>query len=219
MTNTPEGDPRSPIRVVVVDDHEMVAEGLALGLDGRPGILIVGVAGTIQEGLATVAAQQPDVVLMDYRLPDGDGAAGTIAVKEIASDTAVIMLTAGRLEDVAADALASGCAGLVPKGASMDDVAAAIRVAYDGGTSFTLDALTAGVERTSSADAIEDLTIREVEVLHLLSRGASTTEIADELTLSVHTVRNHIRHVMAKLDAHSRVEALAIARRERLIED
>lgn len=212
--------PGSPaaISVVVVDDHAMVAESLAAGLNARPDLTVVAVTGSVNGAVAAVTEHHPAVVLMDYRLPDGTGTEGAAAVKTVSPDSAVLIITAEAGPDVVAEAAAYGCAGLIAKGQSLDEVAAGIRTADRGGTVFDPALLTEAVRRRRDPGAdVGQLTRRESEVLELLAVGASTADIAQRLVLSTHTVRNHVRNITAKLGARSRLEAVAIARREGLV--
>jgi two-component system, NarL family, nitrate/nitrite response regulator NarL len=210
-------DPEA-IRVVLVEDHQMVAEALAAALQAHADIDVVAVAGSIRQCLAAVAAQQPDVVLLDYQLPDGNGVQAIPRVRESAPGAAVLLITGEAPEAVAAEAIAAGCAGLVPKGQPISEVVAAIRAVHRGDSAFEAGLLLEVLKtRADQRDDITQLTPRELEVLRLLDTGAATDAIAEQLFLSLHTVRNHIRHITEKLGAHSRLEALAIARRRGLL--
>lgn len=122
-------DSRPVIRIVIVDDHEMVRNALAAVMADEPGVEVVGTGGTIDEALDIASKMRPDVVLMDYRLPDGDGAQGARALRHRLPDVKVIMLTGRDDEATRAEAAAAGCVGFVAKGARLDRVAETVRAA------------------------------------------------------------------------------------------
>jgi DNA-binding NarL/FixJ family response regulator len=197
----------------------MVAEGLAAALTVEPDLIVVGIAASVGEGVALVRGQRPDVVLMDYRLPDGDGATATAAVKKISPESQVVMMTALGGQDILVRAIEAGCAGFLHKTKPIDEVRSAVRRTHGGETFFSREILTGVLSqfRRLRGSAEPELSGRELEVLGLLARGASTDEIARQLFLSVHTVRNHVRAVLSKLGAHSKLEAVAIAARDGII--
>lgn len=200
---------RDHIRVVVVDDHEMVVEALIRTLASEPDVEVVGRAATASRALDVTRERAPDVVVVGSTLPDASGAELTGSVRHALPGTAVVAL--GRSDDAVerADALAAGASVFVWKGQRVEALLDAIRLAATG----ALPPAAAPPGPRVGAD----LTVREREVLGLLAEGLSTEEIVDHLVLSPHTVRNHIRSVLAKLGAHSRLEAVAVAARAGLI--
>ena len=191
----------------------MVVEALRQTLERSDDLQVVGSASTIAEGARLAREHRPDVVVIDFHLPDGDGAEGTRQILSDRPDAAVIMLTGSPDAPTAAAALEAGCIGFVAKDAAVDELVRAIRGGAAGEVVVPPELLAELVTRVRPARAAlgDDLTDRELEVLQLLVSGRSTTEIVDELVLSTHTVRNHIRNILNKLQAHSRLEAVAIA--------
>lgn len=207
-----------PITVAIVEDHAMVAEGLAAALAVDPGLVVVGTAGTVHDGVRMVAERKPDVVLMDLLLPDGDGAEATSAIRAVTPDTRVVLITSASGHDITSRAIEAGCSGLLSKTEPVANVRRAIHRAGAGEAVFVAEDLLGLLGRLSAAPkTVVTLTEREREVLELLAQGSTTQAIADSLVLSLHTVRNHVRNVLMKLGAHSRLEAVAIALREGLV--
>jgi DNA-binding NarL/FixJ family response regulator len=204
---------------VICDDHQVVADGLAALLAMEPGIEVVDVTNSMAEAVAAAREQRPDVVLMDYRLPDGNGAEATRAVKDVRPEAKVVMLTSFADEETLVAAIEAGCSGFVPKHKGTAELTVAIRLAADGEAVVSPDMLALLLPRLarSNRGLGHDLTPREREVLQLLSDGESKDQIGERLFLSPNTVRNHIQGVLSKLGAHSRLEAVAIAAREGLI--
>lgn len=221
MAQKPTPEPaRSDARVLIVDDHEVLASSLSLVLDQEDGLSIVGVAGTLQRARLLMATTNPDVVLLDHRLPDGDGVAAIGELRDLAPGAAIVVLTASAADHVLVAAIEGGAAGFVSKTSSLQEVTSAVRAAADGESVISpglLARLLPRLQRRSASD--RDLTHREREVLGLLAEGMSNAAIAERLTISVHTVRNHIANLSAKLGAHSKLEALSIAVRDGLIAD
>lgn len=208
-----------PIRVAVVDDHAMVAEGLAMLLGGQEDLDVVGTAASVREGLELVERTRPHVVLLDYRLPDGDGASATSEILRRWPGTKVVMLSAAGSDELLARAIEAGCSGFLPKDRGADEVATAVRAAWRG-ESLIPTAVLAGLLgrlRRSTQGRAGELTPRELEVLRLLAKGMSTEGITSALFLSGHTVRNHVRNILNKLGAHSKLEAVALAARDGLV--
>jgi two-component system response regulator DevR len=208
-----------PARMLVVDDHELVAEALRHALDREPDLVVVGHATTVQEGVEAARELHPDVVLMDFQLPDGRGTEATARIKQERPQTTVVMLTSQADGAVLAAALEAGCSGFVAKSANFSELASAIRSVLAGEVrvpSSLLEQLAAYL-RPRPATLGSDLTPRELEVLQLLAEGKSTVAIMQELVVSIHTVRNHIRNILTKLNAQSRLEAVAIATRQGLV--
>jgi len=209
----------APIRVVLVDDHEMFAQGLAVILGADPMIEVVATAGTVEAGCAAVRLHSPDVVLMDFELPDGDGAGATERIKADVPEAQVVMVTSFDDEAVLVRAIEAGCSGFITKHKAAQEVAAAVRAANAGEALISPSMLARLLPRLrqNPRGLGADLTPREVEVLKLLAGGASNQQIADALVLSLHTVRNHVQNVITKLGAHSKLEAVATAVREGII--
>ncbi|MEZ5406617.1 MAG: response regulator transcription factor [Acidimicrobiales bacterium] len=207
-----------PIRVMIVDDHTVVALGLRALLDEVPSIEVVATAGGVSEALGSARRHHPDVVLVDYRLGDGTGADAARQLRASDPAPAVVMITAAADRRVLAEALDAGCAGFVSKNAERSDLVAAVRAAAANDSYFTRDVLKHLVHlRRFEQVENEELSDREVEVLQLSADGLSPDEIADRLYLSPHTVKNHLRHAMTKLDAHTKLDAVVKAVRSRII--
>lgn len=208
------------IRVVVVDDHDMVAEALIRVLCDEPDIEVVGRTGSAAGAVELVETVRPDVAIVDYRLPDANGAATAVRIRALNPETHVVMVTGSAQDEVLLAAVQAGCRGFMTKDRAVGDLVAAVRVVHGGGAFMPASALVDLLPRLSRQyqPAGHDLTRREREVLDLLAGGLSNPDIADRLYLSVNTVRNHVQNVLAKLGAHSKLEAVAVARREGLLD-
>lgn len=205
------------LRVVVVDDHRMMAEALASVLGDEPDLLVVGVENSVASGVAVATDERPDVVVMDYRLQDGDGVDATRQLRDALPDVNVVMLTAYPDDNILGAALEAGCCGFVAKGSPVEELLNAVRAAATGGGVFAPDVIARLVRLQNPRAGAQDLSPREQQVLELVATGQSTGGIASALDLSQHTVRNHIRNVLTKLGAHSKLEAVVIAARDNLI--
>jgi two-component system response regulator DevR len=212
-------DGEGPARIVVVDDHQLVAEALAETLSAVDGFEVAGTAPDLGSGIQLIAAVQPEVVIMDVRLPDGDGASGTADALRVSPGSRVIVLSAETGIDVVARAVESGAAGFLAKTTPLHELVVAVHRVMAGVALFAPGMLREVAEHLRRAETqdTQDLSPREQEVLHLLAEGTSTQEMADQLYLSTHTVRNHVRNLSAKLGAHSKLEAVAIASRAGLL--
>ncbi|WIY00184.1 response regulator transcription factor [Amycolatopsis mongoliensis] len=204
-------DEPSPVRVLLVEDHDMVAEALQLALDRADGITVVGRARSRVEAVADTREHAPDVVVLDRRLADGD-ALGVVA--ELGSGGArVLVLTGDAPPSVAAQVAKAGGAGLLLKSSQLGVLEAAVREVAAGGVVFDPEPQPEIFDRLTGAA----LTARERETLDLLAEGATTEEIGERLGVSRNTTRNHVQRVLGKLGARSKLEAVAVARREGLI--
>jgi DNA-binding NarL/FixJ family response regulator len=206
------------ITVVIIDDHDVVAGGLAALLNSQRDLSVVGTAGSVAGGLDIVNQRRPRVVLVDYRLPDGTGADAARAIRSLESPPAVVMITSVADRRALSHALDAGCTGFVSKSADREELVAAVRAASNDDSYFTRDVLKhlVHLRRYEQVEGSE-LSDREVEVLQLIAEGHSPEAIAERLFLSAHTVRNHLRHAMAKLGAHTKLDAVVKAVRARLI--
>lgn len=216
-TKTDGSDPEL-IRVLIVDDHDVVALGLKALLEDEPDIAVVSIGRTADEAVSAATKHAPDVVLMDYRLPDGDGTGATTKIRQMADAPQVVMITAVADRKVLGEALDAGCIGFVSKNADRADLVGAVRAAAADDSYFTHDMLKhlVNLRRFDQVDGAA-LSHRECEVLQLTAYGRSPAQIADELHLSSHTVKNHLRNAMAKLDAHTKLDAVVKAARARII--
>lgn len=205
--------------VLIVDDHAMVADGLAQLLATEPDLEVVGLATTAQAARRLAGQLRPDVVVMDYRLPDRDGASAAKSIRRDHPGTAVVMVTVSDHDTVIAAAIEAGCAAYVTKDRAAQDVVVAVRAAARGEVTFPASALARMIPRmrggTTAGSAA--LTPRELEVLQLLADGRSTDEIAEQLVVSPSTVRNHTQSILRKLDVHSKLEAVATAVRQGIV--
>ncbi len=210
----------APIRVVVVDDQELVRSGFCVILDAADGITVVGEAGNGEAAVAAVAAQHPDVVLMDIRMPGMDGLEATrLITQDSPAAPKVVMLTTFDLDDYVYEALRAGASGFLLKDSPRHDLIAAIRAAAAGDAllapSVTRRLIEAFARRppeaTPSPSQLASLTARERDVLLLLARGRSNAEIAVALFVSEATVKTHVGNVLAKLGLRDRVQAVILA--------
>ncbi|MEV6902595.1 response regulator transcription factor [Amycolatopsis sp. NPDC051372] len=207
-----------PVRVLLVEDHDMVAQALELALQRSPAISVVGRASSREAATADTARLRPDVVVLDRRLPDGDAVA---AIGDLAAlGSRVLVLTGDATPAVAARVAEAGGQGLLLKSAPLDQLESAVQRVAKGEVVFdaallpgVLDRLTGRARGNGSA-----LTARERETLQLLAEGASTEEIGDRLGVTRNTTRNHVQRVLEKLGARSKLEAVALARREGLLD-
>ena len=204
------------IRVLLVDDQEMIRMGFRMVLGTAEGIEVVGEASDGDEVLDVLAEHPADVVLMDVRMPRIDGIEATRRVMALEDPPHVLVLTTFDLDEYAYEALRAGASGFLLKDAPLEEVAAAIRHVHDGATTRRLLSHFAAPEASSLAAPmntapLELLTPREREVLSLVARGLSNREIADELVLSEGTVKVHVGHVLTKLDLRDRVQAVVLA--------
>ena len=197
------------IRVVIVDDHRVLSELLAAALSARAGISVVGAAENATDAVHTVKTFQPDVVLLDYDLPDGDGISLIEKIAAVAPESRILMLTSFADPLILSEAIGAGCAGFLTKRSSTEEIAAAVLAVWSDQTPISPDVVRSLVSKERDG-AGSGLTERETEVLRLATRGMSNKEIAAELFLSVNTVRNHTQRVLNKLGAHSKLEAAAI---------
>jgi DNA-binding NarL/FixJ family response regulator len=214
-----EANDTDRIRVIVIDDHEMFAESLARVLGQVDDIVVLATAQTCEEGFATALRHRPDVAVVDYQLPDGDGAALATKIRAASPQTQIVILTALADDRVALAAIEAGSAGFLTKDKALDELVLAVRTVHAGESYVPQSMLTELLPRlrTSFRRVGSDLTKREREVLQLLADGKSNEAVARELVLSKHTVRNHVQNVLGKLEAHSKLEAVAIAVREGLV--
>ena len=200
------------IRVVTVDDHEVVRNGLRFSLLAFDDLELVGEAANGEEALRVCADLQPDVVLMDLRMPGMGGAEATQALLCDHPEVKVIALTSFQEGTRVQQALQAGAIGYLLKDVGADELAQAIRAAHAGRATISPEAVKALVEAAmAKPDVGHDLTARELDVLALLVEGLGNAEIAERLVISHHTARYHVSSILSKLGAANRAEAAALA--------
>lgn len=216
----------NPIRIVIVDDHVILRDGLVGILDGQPDFEVVGEAGSVADALEIVRASKPDLVLMDYGLPDGTGLEATREILASYPQTNVVLLTVHEEDDLLFDAVRSGAKGYLLKNISSKEMLAKLRGLSQGDAAISpaqISRILSEFARTASpqpADQEETtpLTDRELEVLRLIVMGVSNQEIGARLHISVHTVKNHMHNILDKLKVGSRREAAEVAIKKRLVD-
>jgi DNA-binding NarL/FixJ family response regulator len=203
------------ITCLIVDDHEVVREGLRLSLSRSPHIRVVGEAGDGQSAIDLAERRRPNVVIMDVRMPGMDGLDATKELTAKTPDTAVLIFTAYSERSLLARGLESGAKGYILKEAPHETLIRAIEKVA-GGESFIDPALMPAF--LSGKDREDMLTGREREILQLLADGMSNADVAQRLFISQETVKSHVRHILAKLEADTRTHAVAIALRDAIID-
>lgn len=208
----------SELRVLVVDDHEVVRAGLRAVLESEEGIQVVGEAGTMREAVEKAHALKPDVVLLDVRLGEEGDVGGIEACREIRSglpETRVLMFSSYGERETVVSSLLAGASGYLMKNVGRSQLISALRAVGRGESlldpSVTKPVLDRLVELSASAKKDDPLSEREKEVLLLVARGRTNREIAETLVISEHTARNHVTHILDKLGLSRRSEAAAYA--------
>ncbi len=207
--------PTRPLTLLVVDDHEVVRQGLVSVLDRRPGFQVVAEAGTVEEALEAARRFQPDLVIMDVRLPDGSGVEACREIRSELPNTRVVMLTSYPDEEAVIAAIVAGASGYLLKQVRARDLVSALE-AVGRGESLLDPAVTGKVlermRRIASADEPDELaalTQQERKILALVAEGKTNKEIAAEVFLSDKTVKNYVSSILAKLNLERRAQAAA----------
>ncbi|MGA8016374.1 MAG: response regulator transcription factor [Candidatus Dormiibacterota bacterium] len=209
----------APIRVLIVEDHQLFAEALARALEDEPDMVTVGICRFLDSAREFLRNDRVDVVLMDYHMPDGDGIAAARYVREEHPRTRVVVVSAAEDRAVLFEALDAGCSGFIGKSESMIHLAAAIRGAMVGNVALSpgMAAKLLGPDGRSHGYGFA-LTPRELEVLRAMAQGLSNLQIADRLFMSETTLRNKIARINSKLGVHSKLEAVTRGLRLGLVE-
>jgi len=210
----PVGNPLNPIRLVLADDQTLVREGLVSLLDQVPGLQVVGSAANGKDAIDVVTTTQPDVVLMDVRMPVMNGVVATGEIKRRFPDMRVIVLTTFDDDEYVFKSLQAGASGYLLKNADPDYLARAIRSVYAGDSvldpTVTRKVVYQAVGRAESIP-VERLTPKEKRVLGLMVDGLGNTDIAARLDISEGTVKNHVSHILSKISARDRTHAVRLA--------
>jgi DNA-binding NarL/FixJ family response regulator len=214
---------------MIVDDHALFRRGLEMVLEDEADIELVGQASDGAEAVEKAAESLPDIVLMDIRMPRSNGIEACRAMKEAAPSAKIVILTISDEEEDLFEAIRAGASGYLLKDIPLDEVADTVRAVHGGQslinpsmagkllTEFAALARRDDEERAQELPAPR-LTDREMQVLKLVARGMNNRDIAKELFISENTVKNHVRNILEKLQIHSRMEAVMVAVREKLIE-
>jgi DNA-binding NarL/FixJ family response regulator len=219
---TTESNTERPLRLAVVDDHEVVRQGLVALLDRREGFEVVAQAGTVVEAVAMAARYEPDLVIMDVRLPDGSGIEACRDIRAARPETRVVMLTSYPDEEAVLSAIIAGASGYLLKQIRGRDLVSALE-SVGRGESLLDPAVTEKVlERVrraasgSGSDELADLTAQERKILMLVADGKTNKEIAAEVFLSDKTVKNYVSSILAKLNLQRRTQAAAFVAKHHL---
>lgn len=210
-----------PIRLAIADDQDLVRAGLRTIINAEPDLEVVGEAADGEAAVALAMSAQPDVLLMDVRMPGVDGIHATERITGCATlATRVLVLTTFDVDEYVYDAIRAGASGFLLKDLPAEDLVAAIRQVARGSDALLAPSVTRRlVERfavrrpppPATTEALRDLTVRELEVLRLMARGLSNSEIAVDLTVSDTTVKTHVARVLMKLGVRDRVQAVVLA--------
>lgn len=208
-----------PIKVVIVDDHDMVRKGLRVLLESFDDLKVVGEASDGQMAIDICQQQPVDVVLMDILMPHMDGVEATERLREVRPQTQVLVLTSYSTDENVEVALKAGAIGYLMKNISGNELASAIRKANNGQSTLASEAAQVLIRATTRPPALGyDLTEREVEVLRLMIKGMNNREIAEQLIISSSTVKNHVSSILGKLGTASRTQAVALAVEHKIID-
>lgn len=218
MMNTPE-----KIKVLIVDDHQVVRQGLRTFLELQEDVLVVGEAEDGQAAIEMVRQLNPDIVLMDLVMPNLDGISATRQVKSLGSDVKVIALTSFTEDDKVFPAIQAGASSYLLKDVSPDDLVEAIRAVHRGEARLHPDIARKLMEQVAQQTSplheshLEDLTEREREVVNLVAKGRSNQEIANELVISEKTVKTHVSNILGKLQLGDRTQLAIYAIKKGLV--
>jgi DNA-binding NarL/FixJ family response regulator len=210
-------DDTRPTRVLLVDDHCVLRQGLRLILEAEPNLIVVGEAGDGAEGVRLAQEVKPDVVLMDLHMPEMDGISATLAIHRSVPGTEVLLLSADATATSIVAGVRAGAIGFLGKNSSPDELYQAIRLARAGQVYLDSDAATKLMQQMCALDPQDGLSDRERDVLRLLVRGQTNARIARALAIREATVSTHVANIMAKLRVHSRIEVALRATRLGLV--
>ena len=211
-------DEDGPVRVLIVEDHVMVAEGLRTALDRAPDLDVVGLASSMREARSLLGALGPEVIVLDHPLPDAEAPTAIAALRAVAPEVRILVISALTDHRSVVQTIEAGADGYLSKDEPIEVLTNGIRSVHRGDRALSASVLANLLTRLVRSDAPSDrLSDRQQDVLQCLADGMSTDEIVDHLRLSRHTVRNQTQRILTRLGAHSKLEAVAIALREGLV--
>jgi DNA-binding NarL/FixJ family response regulator len=218
--------PSNPVRVLVVQDHPLLASAIARVLENEGDMTVVGIARRADEAAEMAAGAKPAVVLMDFRLPDSSGPAAAATIRSAVPDAAIVFHSADESESALLDAIDAGATAYLTKKATADQIVEAVRRASVGEVLIPVALFAKAIarqrravtERLAHEKMVAEFTPRELDVLRLLAEGLDTATIAERLGIASHTVEWHVRHLIEKLGVHSKLQAVIAAARTGLIE-
>jgi two-component system, NarL family, response regulator DevR len=221
------GEPASPrLRVLIVQDHPLLASAIARVLEGQPDLAVTGVCASGAAAAKAAAQDRPDVVLMDFRLPDMTGPEASRMIQTEHAQAAIVFHSADESETALLDAVDAGATAYLTKDATGDQIIEAIRRASVGEVLIPVALFARAIARQRGVAAVKaereqllaEFTPREFDILHLLAEGLDTFAMSERLGIAPHTVEWHVRHVIEKLQVHSKLQAVIAASRKGLIE-
>jgi DNA-binding NarL/FixJ family response regulator len=214
------------VRVLIVQDHPLLATAIARVLEGQPDLAVSGVSGSGAGALAAAAQDRPDVVLMDFRLPDVTGPEAARMIQSEHAQVAIVFHSADESETALLDAVDAGATAYLTKDATADQIVEAVRRASKGEVLIPVELFARAIRRQRAAathksvreQLLAEFTARERDILQLLAEGLDTASMSQRLGIAPHTVEWHVRHVIEKLQVHSKLQAVISAARQGLIE-
>ncbi|HEX3507501.1 MAG TPA: response regulator transcription factor [Candidatus Dormibacteraeota bacterium] len=214
------------VHVLIVQDHPLLASALARMLEGQPDLAVSGVSATGAEAVKSAALQRPDVVLMDFRLSDVTGAEAARMIQSEHADAAIVFHSADESENALLDAVDAGATAYLTKDATADQIIEAVRKASRGEVLIPVELFARAIARHRGVvskkrereQLLAEFTPRELDILHVLAEGLDTAAMSKSLGIAPHTVEWHVRHVIEKLQVHSKLQAVIAAARKGLID-
>jgi two-component system, NarL family, response regulator DevR len=214
------------VQVLIVQDHPLLASAISRVLEAQPDLAVAGVSSSGADAVQAAADNRPDVVLMDFRLPDVTGPAAARMIKSAHADAAIVFHSADESETALLDAIDAGATAYLTKDATADQIIEAVRRASAGEVLIPAELFARAIARQRGVvtrkrerdQLLAEFTPRELDILHLLAEGLDTTAMSQRLAIAPHTVEWHVRHVIEKLQVHSKLQAVIAAAHKGLIE-
>ena len=214
------------VHVLIVQDHPLLASALARVLEGQPDLAVSGVSASGADAVKSAALQRPDVVLMDFRLPDVTGPEAARMIQSEHAEAAIVFHSADESETALLDAVDAGATAYLTKDATAEQIIEAVRKASRGEVLIPVELFARAIARQRGVvtkkrereQLMAEFTPRELDILHLLAEGLDTTAMSKSLGIAPHTVEWHVRHVIEKLQVHSKLQAVIAAARKGLID-